>query len=53
MNISKEDVLELNVRDLTEQLYASYARIAFLNQEVAELQEENKNLKAIIENLAG
>jgi cell division protein FtsL len=50
-NIPRE-ILEQNVQELTEQLYDCYKRITFLNERVAELDKENRDLKQEIEELA-
>ena len=50
-NIPRE-ILEQNIQELTEQLYGCYQRITFLNEQVAELDKENRDLKQEIEELA-
>ena len=46
------EILERNLQELTEQLYGSYKRIAFLTARVEELEKENSALKEEIKVLA-
>lgn len=53
MTAANEKVLQQNIRDLTEQLYASYSRIKELVSEVDTLKLKVVTQRTVINGLAG
>ncbi len=53
MSTANEKVLQHNVRELTEQLYASYTRNKELNSEIDTLKLKIVSQKLVIDGLAG
>lgn len=53
MTAADEKVLQQNVRDLTEQLYASYARVKELVTEIDTLKLKVVTQQTVINGLAG
>ena len=53
MSTTNEKVLQHNIRELTEQLYASYARNKELNSEIDTLKLKIASQQLVIEGLAG
>ena len=53
MSTVNEKVLQHNVRELTEQLYASYARNKELNSEIDTLKLKIASQQIVIDGLAG
>ncbi len=53
MSTTNEKVLQHNIRELTEQLYASYTRNKELNSEIDILKLKIASQQLVIEGLAG
>ena len=53
MKVTKTQLLEQELKEANEQVYAAYKRIKKLNEDIAALKKENERNEKYIEHLLG